>query len=316
MTTLWNTRVDSNNPGQSSHLGPILFILFINDLPSTINDSNVLLYADDVKLFLSYKWAEDYNLLQRDLNNMVEWCNHNLMSLNLQKCRKISFSRFSPAVVSYHIQGHCLEEVSYINDLGVFLDSKLRYNLHIESIINKANSLLGFLKRWAKEFNDSYITKHLFTALVRPSLEYACVVWDPSYNCYIDQIESVQKKFLLFALRGLPWDTSIPLPPYLDRLNLIHLPSLRKRRTIASILFLTNLIKGNIDSPYLLNLITFNIPHRTSRYFLPIRLTFCRTNYELHNPFRNACKIFNELYNEFLLTDSNNIIKQKLSRVL
>jgi len=74
------------------------------------------------------------------------------------------------------------------------------------STVSKAMSVLGFIKRWSKEFDDPYTTKLLFTTLVRPILEYCSSVWSPQYQVHIDRIESVQKKFLLFALRSLNLD--------------------------------------------------------------------------------------------------------------
>ena len=72
---------------QGSHLGPLLFSLFINDLPDMIQYSNILMYADDVKIFQCYSQISDQKLLQNDLNSFHVWCNLNLMQLNLKKCK-------------------------------------------------------------------------------------------------------------------------------------------------------------------------------------------------------------------------------------
>jgi len=82
------------------------------------------------------------------------------------------------------------------------------------STVNKAISVLEFIKRWSKEFDYPYTTKLLYTSLVRPILECCCSVWTPQYEVQIDRIESVQKKFLLFALRSLNWDLNLRLPSY------------------------------------------------------------------------------------------------------
>jgi len=73
-------------------------------------------------------------------------------------------------------------------------------------------SFIGFIKRRYKEFNDPHTTNLLFTSLVRPKLEYCSSVWSPQYQVHIDRIESVQKQFLLFALRGLNWDQNVRFP--------------------------------------------------------------------------------------------------------
>jgi len=100
-------------------------------------------------------------------------------------------------------------------------------------------SVLGFTKRWSKELDDPY-TKLLFTSLVQPNLEYFSSVWSPEYHVHIDRIESVQKQFLLFAVRGLNWDQNVRLPSYSSRLLLINWPSLVSRRTMLGTLFMNN----------------------------------------------------------------------------
>ena len=120
----------------------------------------------------------------------------------------------------YQINNINLKSLDSIPDLGVLFDLKFNFNFHIDKIVNKASSVLGYIKRWAKEFNDPYVTKLLFTSLVRPILEYVSIVWSPCYQCHIDRIESVQKQFLIFCLRNLGSDSSQNLPPYKSRLKL------------------------------------------------------------------------------------------------
>lgn len=301
---------------QGSHLGPILFVLYLNDLPSIIDVSRVLMYADDVKLFLSLSSVFDCNLLQNDLRKLSDWCCMNMMSLNLKKCKKLSFYRSKPIRFDYFIGTYMLENVESFTDLGVLLDHRLSFNLHVNSCVNKAKSLLGFMKRWSKEFNDPYVTKSLYMSLVRPTLEYASVVWSPNYGCYIDIIESVQKQFLLFALRGLGWNVNERLPSYEHRLQLIDLPTLRKRRLMLGVTFIVKLINGKIDSRFLLGNIDFKIPVRTTRNYTPISMSICKYNYEEFNPFRCLCTQYNELYHLFSFSDPIYKIKQFLLREL
>ena len=107
-----------------------------------------------------------------------------------------------------------LEIVTTFLDLGVLFDIKLSFIDHISIVIGKAGAVLGFVKRWAKEFIDPYITKLLYVSLVRSILEYASIIWNPYYRCHSDSIESVQEEFLLFCLCGLRWDYANGFPPY------------------------------------------------------------------------------------------------------
>jgi hypothetical protein len=239
-------------------------------------------------------------MLQRDLDELSFWCLINEMSLNLSKCKQMTYCRnLKPLSVRYSISGSNLESVTSFNDLGIQFDLKLRFNLHVDRIVNKGFCVLGFIKRWAKEFNDPYVTKLLFTSLVRPILEYGCIVWSPTYQCYVDQIESVQKQLLLFCLRGLGWDIRLNLPSYPSRLKLISLPSLSSRRVMLSTNFILKLLTGVVRSELLLDLVNVCIPIRPSRNYKLIKIDKFNANYLNANPFLVACKNFNDLY--FLL---------------
>jgi len=139
---------------------------------------------------------------------------------NYLKCNVVTFYRGTPTFMSYSLQNMSLDRLYSVNDLGVLLDPKLKFDSHITFTLNKAMSVLGFIKRWSKEFDDLYTTKLLFTSLVRPNSEYCFSVWSPQYQVHIDRKESVQKQFLLFAIRGLNLDQNVRLP-YSSRLLLI-----------------------------------------------------------------------------------------------
>lgn len=297
---------------QGSHIGPILFLLFINDLPNVIQHSNILLYADDVKLSLNITNHDDSSKLQSDLNNFSKWCKVNLMELNINKCKVMTFTRYSPLSTKYFIMGNELVAVDSCIDLGIYFDRKLTFNTHVTYIVNKGNSVLYFIKRWSKEFKDPYVTKNLFTSLVRPILEYCSVVWDPQYILYIKSIESVQKQFLLFCLRHLQWDPTVHLPPYRSRLALIKLPTLKSRRTVSNVTFFINLLQGKIDSIFLLSQIAINIPGRQLRFYEPLHLKFHRRNYMNFDPIQRVCSEINEFYADIDFADKVNQIRTKL----
>lgn len=310
-----NILVTSGVP-QGSHLGPILFSLFINDLPNVLNFCNILMYADDVKIFLSFSKFLDHIYLQSDLNNFFLWCSINLMELNLKKCKLMRFSRSNYIPANYTLGDYRLEIVENFLDLGILLDNKLNFVSHITMMINKARGVLAFIKRWAKEFDDPYVTKQLYISLVRPILEYGSIIWDPYYNIHIQRIESVQKQFLLFCLRGLPWNPDINLPSYIDRLKLIKLPTLSSRRTMLNVTFMINIINGEVCSEFLVNNVTFNVPQRFSRHFKPLYVKHVSTNYAQADPLRRLFCEFNNLYEIIDFSLSTNVIKHKIISLL
>lgn len=281
---------------QGSHLGPVLFLLFINDLPNTITNSRLLMFADDVKIFLSYSSIADCHKLQDDLDRFVIWCDFNCMELNLKKCKHMCFSRSRMLAAKFYLCGSELISVDSFIDLGFMMDRKLNFNNHIITMVNKAYGVLCFMKRWAKEFTDPYTTKQLFTSLVRPILEYGSVVWDPQYDYYVNKIESVQKQFLLFCLRNLHWASGYELPSYNSRLNLIKLPTLKSRRTMMNTMMVYKIIRGVVPSDYLISRISINVPFRPSRHYQFLHLDFQRYNYACGDPIRRMCADFNSLF--------------------
>lgn len=314
-------KVSSGVP-QGSHLGPLLFNIYINDLPRTAQHCKVLMFADDVKICYSYIAGSEISYLQPDLERFAEWCDNNHLRINVAKCKQMSFSWRQISRQSYQINGAELDTVTEFRDLGVLVDNKLRYNCHIQEIVNKSKSLLGFMKRWSKEFKDPYITKLLFTTIVRPSLEYASPVWNPHYEVYSDMIESVQKQFLIFALSHFEWNPQEDLPPYESRLKLIRLPTLQSRRTTSNVLFLHKLLTGEIDSPSLLSSVNINVPanperlQRSQRRYELIYLKTCTTNYADNEPLRHICRDYNNLYEFICFSKTINEIRSHVTSSL
>ena len=147
----------SNKSGvpQGSNLGPLLFLIFINDLSSVLQPNCRLLYADDTKVFKVIRCLTDCTELQNMLCSFTEWCSRNFMRLSIDKCNIISFHRkHYPIVFDYTISGHHVPRVQHVRDLGVMLDSELTFRIHYNDILAKANRQLGFIFKIADEFRD------------------------------------------------------------------------------------------------------------------------------------------------------------------
>ena len=127
---------------QGSILGPLLFLLFINDMPDCTEPSILSLFADDVKCFRIINNIKDCEQLQRDLNSLYEWSQVWKLNFNVLKCKVLSFTRnVTPIVFKYHLNGTLLENISCYNDLGVTVDKGLVFNNHVSNVINKCNKV-------------------------------------------------------------------------------------------------------------------------------------------------------------------------------
>lgn len=288
---------------QGSNLGPIVFSGFFNDANFLFSGNCKLSYADDFKLFIPIDTLADCYVLQSRLDKFSEWCGHNRLELSSAKCYVISFNRKQSRELftfDYHLGSHVLERLEVVKDLGVLLDLKLDFHLQLSSVIDKANRKLGFMFKAAQEFDDPLCLRTLYCALVRSHLETSAVVWAPYHQNWIDRIERVQRKFVWFALRRLPWNNPAQLPSYETRCNLLGIETLQNRRTISRAVFAAKVITSEIDSPNLLFQLNARVQPRNLRPtpgFLSRPLV--RTVYAENSPIRTLATAFNEFYHLF-----------------
>ncbi|TLM13355.1 reverse transcriptase family protein, partial [Acinetobacter baumannii] len=129
---------------QGSHLGPMLFNIYVNDVPNVFRKSKFIMYADDKKVYKVIRSLNDCLELQDDLNNLFVYCQNNLLTVNTNKCTIITFSRGrSNILYDYSINGQTLVRTTVVRDLGIYLDSSLIFDFHVNEIVNKAFRMLG-----------------------------------------------------------------------------------------------------------------------------------------------------------------------------
>ena len=265
-TSEW-TSVISGNP-EGSLLAPILFSIFINDLPSEL-DSECLLYADDAKIYRKITTPQDAATLQTDIDRLSSWSATWGLSLNPAKCKAFSVTlRRAPVRTTYRIGSAVLESVDEIKDLGVTIDSKLSFSAHVSRIVCQANRALGLMIRtFQAGTKRSKFNKHTllvtYYANVRSILEYGCVVWAGAAKSHTERVDRVQHKFLLW----LNSHTSSPCSSlsYPSLLHHFGITSLSVRRNQHDLLFLRNILAGKIRSSNLLGRFPLHVPPRSTR---------------------------------------------------
>ena len=182
---------------QGSVLGPLLFLLYINDINDLILSpgSKLVLYADDILLYHPIVSENDYALLQRDVDALGVWSLLNLLSFNIKKCKSMTLSRKKMKTQSQPIilLGSQLDFVESIKYLGLTIQCDLTWSNHIQNICSKARRLVGLLFRQFNHYAEPTTIKTLYLTLIRPKLEYASIVWDPYLVKDRKVLEDVQK---------------------------------------------------------------------------------------------------------------------------
>ena len=185
-------KVTSGVP-QGSILGPLLFLLYVNDIPDAISSSIAKMFADDTKVYNSIVTSADCDALQADLNALAAWSHLWLLEFNADKCVVLRIK----AAVSYlySLNGVYLQEVVDQKDLGITVSNNLTPTRHVQDIVKKAHRKIAMFRRCFSGF-DATKVKILYQSLIRPALEYASTAWSPNLKKDIDALEKVQAKCL------------------------------------------------------------------------------------------------------------------------
>ena len=296
---------------QGSHLGPLIFLLYFNDVNNSLECPR-LAFADDLKLFSKISDSADASSLQEQLNNFSSWCDTNCMTLNPSKCTVITFTRKKqPLHFDYTLNGMPLQRADYVKDLGVLLDTKLTFKQHVSFIVAKASRQLGLVMRMTRDFRDIQCLITLYQSLVRSSLEYCSAVWFPYYNNAIDRIESIQRRFVRYALRLLPWRQPMHDTRYEDRCQLLHIDTLQLRRETARAMVVSDVLTSRIDCPAILGQINLHVPPRSSRRMPSLHLPLRRTNYSANSAIIGLQRAFNRVSSVFDFHLSYPVLRSK-----
>ena len=293
---------------QGSVLGPMLFIYFINDLPE-VSTVNTKIYADDTKAFSEIKSEVDRRNLQHSIDMMFKWTQEWQLHFNKSKCKILHIGENNPKYTYFIGDGDDRKEIETCEiekDLGILVDNDLNFESHIDYIVKRASSKKAQILR-----NFTYRSKKvlvpLFKSLVRPILEYANTVWDPSLRSQITLLEAVQRKFTRHILEVKHFS-------YEERLRKLNLPSLEYRRFRGDLIQVYKIAHKHYDRPSVNSLFRFQNNSKLRGH--SFKLTkFITKKRQYHHFFTNRIiNKWNSLSEEIVSSKTMNAFKNNIDR--
>ena len=264
---------------QGSCIGPLLFILYVNDLTDHNFDRNTLvsLYADDTQISTIFSDVSERHNMQEHLNEFMRWAAKWQLQIAEHKCCVLSHGNVTQPI--YYMHTVQLPNVNECRDLGVFVDSHCNFKHHISHICCKAYTSINIIFRC---FDTAHVPALIiaYKSFVRPILEYCSTVWNPyipnrHYLGLTDQIERVQRYFTRRVYYRCKLDCS---HDYLQRLKFLNLESLELRRIYNDLIMVYKIVHGlvNINANEIIHIKTSTSTISTRGHRFKLQTSQCK----------------------------------------
>ena len=238
-----------NGVPQGSVLGPLLFLIFVQDLPNWVKNS-IKMFADDTKIWTKIASLEDADSLQQDLDRLVQWSAKWLLEFNPSKCKLMQIGHKLPTRCTMKDGNNVteLEITEKEKDLGVYITRDLKSQEQCVQSAKKAQSVLGMVK-WHFKSVDKDDFNVLYKTYVRPHLEYCVQVWSPHFKKDIECLETIQRRATKLVKR-------LKRKSYEERLKSLGLYSLQQRRLRGDLIETFKILTGKerVDSLSLIHI--------------------------------------------------------------
>jgi hypothetical protein len=302
-TDLSNTKPVLSSVPQGSVLGPILFILYIVDLPLALN-SPVKLFADDTKLFGDP--LREHAQLQEDLDSIFAWTQKWMLKLNIDKCSVLHIGTKNPKV-TYSLDGAYLKPVNEQKDLGITISCDLKWEKHLISIVKRANSLTYLIRKSFSHLPHDLLIK-IYKTYVRPVLEYGYQIWNPYFEKDISMLERVQRRFTKLGngLRNLTYE---------ERLSVLGLTTLEERRRRGDLIETFKILNEYYDCSELKLMFCLNQNTNLRGHSLKLDKQSFRQNPWKHFLSNRVVDAWNGLPPELVVAPSVNVFKCGLDKL-
>ena len=292
---------------QGSVLGPLLFLIFVNDLPDWIK-TNICMFADDTKIWTRITSIKDSADLQKDLDSLSIWSANWQLRFNPDKCKVMHVGHQHKPNYMIHQDNTDwnIQEVTEEKDLGVLTTCTLKVSRQCHEAASKANRVLGMIHRQFKDLDKkSFLI--IYKSFVRPHLEYAVQSWSPYLKGDMENLEKVQRRATKLV-KGY-WKL-----PYEERLKRLNLTTLYIRRLRGDLIEAYKIITGkeNMKREKFFHL--YNSEHNTRGHCLKLATT--RSRLELRRNFfsQRVVSHWNKLPTHVVEADTVNSFKNRLDK--
>ena len=322
--------VNSGVP-QGSILGPLLFVLFINDITVGINSgTNICIFTDDTKIWRSMNSYDDCNILQNDINYLKHWCNSNQMKFHPDKCKVVSINTKSSnskltyfgllplSRFHYTLGNNILDYDTNEKDLGVIVNNNFSWNNQHDKVISKACQMLGLTKRTCHFEVSNHRKRTLYLAMVRSQFEHCSAIWRPVTPTQISRFESVQKNAIKWILNE-EFISYSDNETYIKKCKEINILPISKKFNLNDLVFFHKIINGYVDTKLPEYVSKFTGESRLRQNHLDSECYICDLNYAnsssrspiFKNFFYRVINLWNKLSYESRINPSISIFKSR-----
>ena len=200
---------------QGSLIGPLLFLLYVNDMQNAVKHGSIRMYADDTNIFYFGKNSMEINAyIQSDMTNLEMWFKVNKLSININKCNFMKVQgksiNFELPEVNVKLCNTFLPQVNFCKYLGLYIDKNLLWKTRIENVCKKIAPVIGIIMR-VKYYIPNDLLINIYYSLIHPHLIYCIESWGSAYKTYIEPLYILQKKIVRIILSAKKQDHTKPL---------------------------------------------------------------------------------------------------------
>lgn len=295
---------------QGSVLGPLLFIIYTNDLPDALTHAKSILFADDTTLYISDNNLNRlYTEMNEELDVLTDWFKANKLSLNISKTKYMLFSNIlnlkEPTTLC--LSGVTIESCHSMKFLGIFIDDKLKWDSHINYVSKKVSNGLFAINK-AKQFLPEQSLVSIYYTLIYPHLSYGITMWGGAHSIYTNKL-IIQQKKLIRSISGAPFNAHTePLFKKLRLYKFIDIYNIHVSKYVHAFLL------GKLP-PALSNIfvVSNEVHHHRTRHSMQMKLI----HYKYKNVvtgqslLRRGPEIWNNLLSELYLNSDQTLRSKK-----